>query len=205
MTLIIDYKTGNLGSISNMFRKIGVEALVSSNIADLEKAKKIILPGVGSFDNGMDNLKKLGLIPVLSRKVLIDKTPVLGICLGMQLFAKKSEEGKLPGLGWIDGEIVRFKFKNDQGKLKVPHMGWNTIKIKKDNFLLKDMYQETRFYFAHSYHLACNSPEDILSTTDYGYEFPSIIQKENIFGVQFHPEKSHKFGMIIFKNFSNLC
>ena len=205
MTLIINYKIGNLGSISNMFRKIGTEVVISSGITDIEKAKKIVLPGVGSFDNGMNNLKKLGEIPILNRKVLIDKTQVLGICLGMQLFAKKSGEGKLPGLGWIDGEVVRFKFKNDQGNLKVPHMGWNTIKIKKDNILLKDMYQEMRFYFAHSYYLACNSLEDILATTNYGYEFPSIIQKENIFGVQFHPEKSHKFGMIILKNFSNLC
>jgi len=203
--VIIDYKTGNLGSILNMFKKIGVEATVSSNVLDIERADKIILSGVGSFDSGIDNLKDAGLIPVLNEMVLVKKIPILGICLGMQLFSKKSEEGKLAGFNWINAETVRFKFDDRETNLKVPHMGWDTINTKRESPLLANMYQEARFYFVHSYHLICENQEDVIATTNHGYEFPSIVQKENIFGVQFHPEKSHKFGIKLFENFVNLC
>jgi len=203
MIVIIDYKTGNLGSILNMFKKIGAEAIASSDISDIERADKIILPGVGSFDNGMNNLKEMDLIPVLNEKVLVKKTPILGICLGMQLFSQKSEEGKLAGLDWIDAETIKFNGENT--KFKIPHMGWNTINVKKEGPLLINMCQEARFYFVHSYHLICKNQENIIANTNYIYEFPSIIQKENIFGVQFHPEKSHKFGIKLFNNFVNLC
>lgn len=201
MIVIINYGMGNLGSIFNMFKKIGVQAIISSDISDIEKAHKLILPGVGAFDNGITNLRNLGLIPVLAEKVITNKTPILGVCLGMQLFTSNSEEGNLPGLGWIDAKTIRFKFDNSHSNLKIPHMGWNLIKAKKESNLFSDMYKDARFYFVHSYHVLCNNEEDVLSTTIYGYEFASSVEKGNIVGVQFHPEKSHKFGIKLFKNF----
>lgn len=201
MIAIIDYKTGNVGSILNMIRKIGKEAVITSDPVEIEKADKIILPGVGSFDTGMRNLEELGLIGVLNKKVIEEKTPLLGICLGAQLLFERSEEGVLPGLGWIDGEVRKFRFKDNA--LKVPHMGWNTIAIKKDDCLFNGAEGELRFYFVHSYHFVCS--DNVLAITDYGYEFPSVVRKGNIVGVQFHPEKSHKFGMQLLKNFIESC
>jgi glutamine amidotransferase len=205
MIVIVDYGMGNLGSILNMLRKIGAEAKLSSAPADIEQADKLILPGVGSFDSGAKNLHAFGLVPVLSTKVLDKKTPILGICLGMQLFTRKSEEGQLPGLGWIDAETVRFRIENRPEKLKVPHMGWNTVQIKREAGLFDHMFPDPRFYFVHSYHLVCHNEDDILSTTFYGYEFASSFGNANILGVQFHPEKSHKFGMKLLKNFVELA
>lgn len=202
MIVIINCGIGNLGSIHNMLKNIGHESLVSSNISDIKKADKLILPGVGAFDNGMKNLENSGLIPLLNNKVLEKKIPILGVCLGMQQLTKKSEEGQLPGLGWIDAETVRFKFDNNQTHLKIPHMGWNTIIAKKQGPILKDIYKGARFYFVHSYHVVCNKDQDILATTHHGYDFTSIIQHDNIIGAQFHPEKSHKFGMKLLKNFA---
>jgi len=202
MIVIVDYGMGNLGSILNMLKKVGApEAMASSNPGDIECADKLILPGVGAFDTGMQKLRETGLIGLLNEKILQAKTPTLGICLGMQLIGKISEEGELPGLGWIDAECVRFRFDAGKPPLKIPHMGWNTVKIQRQGTLFKDMYAEPRFYFVHSYHLVSHNPEDILSTTDYGYEFVSAIQRENIMATQFHPEKSHKFGMKLYKNF----
>jgi len=143
------------------------------------------------------------LVQTLERKVLEEKTPILGICLGMQLFAQKSEEGILEGLGWIKGEVKKFDFQDDS--LKVPHMGWNTIEIKKQDSFLRELPESSRFYFVHSYHFVCKNNDNVLATTNYGYDFPSIIRQGNIFGVQFHPEKSHKFGMQLLKNFAELC
>lgn len=203
MITIIDYGLGNLGSLANIFKKLGVEAAVSSDISVIEKSSGIVLPGVGSFDAGMENIKKLGLVQTLERKVLEEKTPILGICLGMQLFAQKSEEGILEGLGWIKGEVKKFDFQDDS--LKVPHMGWNTIEIKKQDSFLRELPESSRFYFVHSYHFVCKNNDNVLATTNYGYDFPSIIRQGNIFGVQFHPEKSHKFGMQLLKNFAELC
>jgi glutamine amidotransferase len=192
---------GNLGSILNMLKKIGVKAIISSDISDIDSADMLILPGVGSFDNGVKNLKELGFVSVLNNRVLKHKTPILGICLGIQLFTKRSEEGNMPGLGWIDAKTVRFKFDKDDNNLKIPHMGWNTIKINQDDIIFKNMLENARFYFVHSYHLVCNNKKNILAKTHYGYDFVSVVKNENIWGVQFHPEKSHKFGMQILKNF----
>lgn len=200
MIIIVDYGMGNLGSILNMLKKIGAEARISSNPVEIGNADKLILPGVGSFDSGMKNLTEMNITPVLYEKVINRKTPFLGICLGMQLFTKKSEEGVLPGLGWIDAETKRFSFDSEQ-RLKIPHMGWNMITVKKESPLFKEMYLEPKYYFVHSYHVICNDPNDILTTTYYGYDFVSSVQRGNIFGVQFHPEKSHKYGMKLLNNF----
>ena len=205
MIVIIDYGLGNLGSIKNMLKKIGSVSLISSNVSDIEKADKLILPGVGNFDQGMKNLQNSGLIGLLTDKVMGGKTPILGICLGMQLFTQKSEEGESTGLGWIDAETVRFKFDEKQNQLKIPHMGWNLAKTYQKDALFEEMYPEPRFYFVHSYHVVCKNENEILAKTVYGYEFVSSLRKNNIFGVQFHPEKSHKFGMKLLTNFVKLC
>lgn len=202
MITIIDYKMGNLGSIANMLKKIGYQSKITDNINEIQNAAKIILPGVGHFDMAMNNLKNMGIIEVLNRKAIEDEVPVLGICLGMQLLAEKSEEGQLSGLGWIKGEVKKFSFNTEYKHLKVPHMGWNTVHQQKKNSLFIDMYPDPRFYFVHSYHFECQSEEDILTTTNYGYSFTSSVAHKNIMGVQFHPEKSHKFGMLILKNFA---
>ena len=200
MLTIVDYRCGNSGSILNMLKKLGVPAVITSKPEDIEKADKIILPGVGAFDTGMANLRNLGLHDILNRKVLEDKTPVLGICLGMQLLAERSEEGELPGLGWLKGDIVRFKFNGPLNELRIPHMGWNSVSVIHENNLFKDI-DEPRFYFVHAYHFRCDDPRDVLATTDYGYEFPASVHRDNIWGTQFHPEKSHRFGLHLLKNF----
>jgi glutamine amidotransferase len=200
MTTIIDYKTGNLGSIQNILKRIGEESVITSDKDEIARATKLILPGVGAFDTGMRNLSGLDLIDVLNVKVKVDKVPVLGICLGMQLLSRGSEEGSLPGLGWIDAESIRFRFENSL-EYKIPHMGWNFIRQHKISKLFKSMYTDPRFYFVHSYFLRVHDTEDILTSTTYEMEFTSAVEKGNILGVQFHPEKSHKFGMKLLKNF----
>ena len=204
MIVIVDYGTGNLGSILNMLRYLKIDAMISSKISDIESARKLILPGVGAFGDAMKKLHKTDLISVLEKKVIEQKTPILGICLGMQLFSKKSEEGTIPGLGWIDAETKRFRFNELNTKLKIPHMGWNTIKIHDAGTIYKDMDGEVRFYFVHSYYVQCNNLKNIITTTQYGIEFTSSLRSNNIYGVQFHPEKSHKFGMKLFKNFAEM-
>jgi glutamine amidotransferase len=203
MITIIDYKTGNLGSILNMLKKIRVESVITSDPDVIDKAEKIILPGVGAFDQGMSNLIGLGLLKALNRKVLSGRTPVLGICLGMQLMTMGSEEGELKGLGWIDAKSVRFRFR-DTAEYKIPHMGWNFTRQHKESRLFKNMYPEPRFYFVHSYFVQNNDQSDVLTSTSYETEFTSSFEKGNISGVQFHPEKSHKFGMHLLKNFSEI-
>ena len=204
MIVIIDYKMGNLGSISNIIKKIGHSSIISCDIDVIASASKIILPGVGSFDQAMQNLIELNLIHVLSYKALIEKTPFLGICLGMQLLANHSEEGNTKGLGWIDAEIKKFQLSNFPD-LKVPHMGWNEVLIQTKHSLCEDLPDPSRFYFVHSYHAVCKNQENILMKTQFGREFDSAIYKDNIMGVQFHPEKSHKFGTQLFKNFIEKC
>lgn len=198
MIVIVDYGMGNLKSISNMLNKIGAKNEITNQEKQIRKAEKLILPGVGSFDFGIKNIKNLNLFDCLNQKVLIDKTPILGICLGMQLFTKSSEEGKEKGFGWIDAETKKF----DIESLKTPHMGWNTIDIKKKSSLFNNNISERRYYFVHSYYVECNVKEDILASTDYSISFTSMIEKENIYGSQFHPEKSHNFGMEILNQFS---
>lgn len=204
MITIIDYGMGNLGSIANMLKKVGAQAVVTNDVEAIRRADKLILPGVGAFDNGIRNLDRLGLLPVLNEKVLRDKTPVLGICLGMQLLTMGSEEGNLPGLGWINAETVRFRFESDDHDLKVPHMGWNTVASMRMSPLFAGMPDDSRFYFVHSYYIRCRSKEDVLLRTTYGYEFDSAVGRDNIMGTQFHPEKSHKFGMNVMRNFAAL-
>jgi glutamine amidotransferase len=202
MIIIVDYGMGNLGSILNMLKKIGAPAAkVSSDPRDIEQADKLILPGVGAFDTGMHRLRETGLIGLLNEKVIKSGTPTLGVCLGMQLLTKVSEEGELPGLGWIDAETIRFRFDQKKTGLKIPHMGWNTVKIQREGALFKDMYSDPRFYFVHSFHVVSHNPEDVLATTEYGYDFASVVQHGHIMAAQFHPEKSHKFGMKLYKNF----
>jgi imidazole glycerol-phosphate synthase subunit HisH len=201
MLVIVDYGMGNLASIGNMLKKAGHASLISSSPEDIGKATRLILPGVGAFDNGMQHLAQYGLLEPLHRKVIEERTPLLGICLGMQLLAQSSEEGKLPGLGWIEGEVVRFR----QAGLKVPHMGWNEAGFRKESPLAEAMPEDSRFYFVHSYYFRPRHNSDILASTHYGSEFTSMVQRHNITGVQFHPEKSHKFGMQLLKNFVERC
>jgi len=205
MIVIVDYGLGNLGSMANMLKKIGTEVAVSSDPSIIGTAHKLILPGVGTFDEGMMNLQlSSGLVKVLNKRVLEDKIPVLGVCLGMQLLGKRSEEGQLPGLGWLDAKTIRFKFQDANANLKIPHMGWNQLTVCQTHLLFAGLEEVNRFYFVHSYHVVCANPNNILSTTSYGLDFTSAIVKDNIMGVQFHPEKSHKFGMRLLKNFVEL-
>lgn len=202
MITIIDYGTSNLGSMTNMLRKIGQCSCIASAPEQLENATKIIVPGVGSFDAGMRKLAESGLIPMLNRKVIEERVPALGVCLGMHLMTRGSEEGSLPGLGWLAAETVRF----DQGaepNLRVPHMGWNEVEAAKDSTVLSDMPQETRFYFAHSYFVKPDDQSDVLLKTRYGpSSFAAAVARDNIVAGQFHPEKSHRFGMWLLKNFA---
>jgi glutamine amidotransferase len=198
--IIIDYGMGNLGSLANMLKKIRTPAKISSDIGDIESAEKLILPGVGAFDHGMQKLQELNLIDVLNKKVVRDKIPILGICLGMQMFTKTSEEGNREGLGWMDAKTVKFTMTKDSS-LKIPHMGWDMVDVKKFHYLFQNTEVDAMYYFVHSFHLVCNHEEDILSTSHYGYDFVSSIVKDNIVGVQFHPEKSHKYGMKLLQNF----
>lgn len=202
--VIINYGMGNLGSINNMFKHLNIPSIISSEFSDIESADKLILPGVGAFDNGMKNIKEKGLMPVLNKMVIENKVPILGICLGMQLFARKSAEGNLPGLGWIDADINKFMFDGKNANLKVPHMGWNDAEVQKESSLFAEMYESPRFYFVHSYYLSCMDNSNILCQTNYGHNFASGVEKNNIYGVQFHPEKSHKFGMKLLDNFAKM-
>jgi len=204
MIVIVDYGMGNLGSMANMLKKIGQPAIATSDLAIIANSSKLILPGVGAFDGGMKNLEERKLLPLLRKRVLEDKVPILGVCLGMQLLGNKSEEGTLPGLGWLSSETIRFKFGNANAKLKIPHMGWNQLTVCKLHPLFTDLETVNRFYFVHSYHVVCANPDNVLATTSYGVDFTSAIVKDNIMGVQFHPEKSHKFGMRLLKNFAEL-
>ena len=200
MIAIVDYGMGNLASIKNMLKKLGVPSEITSSPSVLEKAEKIILPGVGAFDNAMINIRNFGLIDILTNKALKEKVPILGICLGMQVLMSSSEEGQESGLGWIEGKSLRFRFSDSNPQLKVPHMGWNRVYPKDTTSLYKNIV-DPRFYFVHSFYVKCQRPEDSLAKTSYGFDFDSSIHKENIYGTQFHPEKSHKFGMQLLKNF----
>lgn len=203
MIVVVDYGMGNLGSIRNMLRTVGAEATVTSDRAQIAGAEKLILPGVGAFDAGMRSLHELGLIAELRAAVEERHVPVLGICLGMQLMCKSSEEGRLPGLGWVDGEVRRFE-RPPGSNLKVPHMGWNTVQSTKQSRIFAPGEGEQRFYFVHSYHVQCHQAEDVAGTSHYGCNFVAAFSRDNILGVQFHPEKSHRFGRELIKKFVDL-
>lgn len=203
MIHVVDYGAGNIGSIVNMFKHIGVDCNVISHPDSLIGATKIVLPGVGNFDYGMLNLRKYGMIDILNNKVMLEKTPILGICLGAQLMCNKSEEGNELGLGWFDADVKKFNMVNNYN-LKVPHMGWNNVTVEKECGLSKDLLQNSRFYFVHSFYIDSKQSSDVMFKTNYGHDFVSGLNRNNIFACQFHPEKSHKFGMQIFKSFSSL-
>ncbi|HUC79672.1 MAG TPA: imidazole glycerol phosphate synthase subunit HisH [Flavisolibacter sp.] len=203
MLAIINYGLGNLTSIKNMCRRLGIDATITSDPETIRSASKLLLPGVGHFKKGMENLHSSGLKPLLDELVLVQKKPILGICLGAQLMTKHSEEGDVEGLGWVDAKTVRF----DQSKdnlMKVPHMGWSEITTTNANPLWSNLPSDPRFYFVHTYHFQFDEPGEISATCNYSYDFVCAFQKGNIYGTQFHPEKSHKFGMKVLENFNQL-
>ena len=196
MIVLVDYGMGNINSVLKALKRIGYKAIASSKKEDIESADMLILPGVGHFKKGMENLRKLDLIEILNKKVIKGKTPILGICLGMQLLTSYSEEGRMAGLGWIKGNTVKFKLSKE---FKIPHIGWNNIEVEKENPIFSE--KSDQFYFAHSFHVVPENEENVLLTTYYGERFVSGIWKENILGVQFHPEKSQERGLEIIKKF----
>ncbi len=202
MITIIDYNTGNLGSIKNMLKRIGIPSQITNDKEAIEQAEKLILPGVGHFDYGMQQLNNSGLIPILNKKVLEDKTPILGICLGVQLLTEGSEEGNEKGLGWIKGKTIAFDKTKLEANQKIPNMGWADVANYSQSKLFVEMPEEPRFYFVHSFHLQLENKNDCMVTANYGYNFAAGIEHENILGVQFHPEKSHKYGMKFLENFA---
>jgi glutamine amidotransferase len=200
MIAIIDFGMGNVGSIHNMLNRLGIESALTSDMKEIRAADKLILPGVGAFDVAMRRLQALGIIPLLNDLVFDAGIPLLGICLGMQLLSLSSDEGVERGLGWLDARTVRFDFEGSQ--LRVPHMGWNTVSVHKRGSILDELPSQAKFYFVHSYHVRCNSDEDVLATSTYGIEFHAAAQRGNVTGVQFHPEKSHRFGMQVLAKFA---
>lgn len=202
MISIVDYRMGNIGSIVNMLKKAGGVCEIATTAQQIYAATKLVLPGVGRFDMAMATLNKSGLVEVLRDKAR-SGIPVLGICLGMQLLADSSEEGDVHGLGLIPGEVRRFRF-HESAQLRVPHMGWNRVLTCKSHSLISGLSTAAKFYFVHSYYFECREQKDRLLTTSYGVHFTSAVQRENIMGVQFHPEKSHRYGMSLLKNFVEL-
>lgn len=205
MITIVDYGLGNLASIANMLKKIGVPARITSDSSEVLNAEKLILPGIGAFDQGIQSLRERRLIEPLNKRVLGDKIPVIGVCLGMQLLGTSSEEGRETGLGWISARTVWFRNTAGCSGLRVPHMGWNTIRGVRPDPILEGLGERSRFYFVHSYHVVCESPEDVVATTNYGVDFVSILRHGNVWGAQFHPEKSHRFGMQLLRNFAGIA
>lgn len=199
MISIINSGLGNVGSIKSMLEYLNIKCEIITTKKEIEQAEKLILPGVGSYDQGVNKLKENDLFDVIKLRATVDNTPILGICLGMQLLLNSSEEGILQGLGLIKGHCQEFKLSN----LKSPHMGWNNVIIKQENKLINNYKDIQRFYFVHSYY-AYVCEENVLATSDYGVNFASAIMKNNIFGVQFHPEKSHSFGLKLFTQFNKI-
>jgi glutamine amidotransferase len=202
LTTIINYNLGNPKSIKNMLSYLGVEAVISAESNQLKSADRLILPGVGHFVHGMEQLDVLGFTSIIKEHALTQKKPILGICLGMQLMTTHSEEGYVDGLGLIDAQTKKFHLEDKS--LKIPHMGWNELSWKKESPILNNLSERPRYYFVHSYYVDCKNQNDVLGTTQYGQDFVSAFQHENIIGMQFHPEKSHQFGMELLKNFAKL-
>lgn len=204
MITIINYGSGNIKAIGNIYDRLNIPYSVANTPDQVKGAEKILLPGVGAFDETISMLDESGFRAVLDHEVLINKVPVLGICVGMQILAKQSEEGILPGLGWIDGQVKKIDKELLQEKPKLPHLGWNSVEVKRNSPLFNGINEEDGFYFLHSYYFECNNEKDILSTSYYGQTFASAVNKNNVYGVQFHPEKSHQNGIQLLKNFALL-
>jgi len=204
MISIIDYGLGNIKAFANIYKSLNVSYKIISDFHDLAGTDKIIIPGVGAFDHAMKSLNDSGMRDTLDKMVLDDHIPVIGICVGMQMLAKSSEEGVEKGLGWIDGVVKKFDRSKLRSKEPLPHMGWNNVLIDSDNRLLKDLHGNPRFYFLHSYYFECNNPQDVIAKAEYGEAFACVINSGNIYGIQCHPEKSHSNGIQILKNFGEL-
>ena len=204
MITIINYGAGNVRAFVNVYNYLGIPINIATQSDDLRKAQKLILPGVGAFDHAMERLEKSGMRPTLDELVLRGNLPILGVCVGMQMLAHSSEEGVLPGLGWVDGVVKKMDPKGLIHATRLPHMGWNDVQPVIKDTLFRDFDLIAKFYFLHSYYFHCNKREEVLAITDYGGRFPSAIRSRNIFGVQFHPEKSHQWGVQLLKNFASL-
>lgn len=201
MIAIVNYGVGNLTSVLNMFKRIGAEAIITGDAEEIKRAERILLPGVGHFDSCMQRFNESGLRAVVEEKAFAEKVPLLGICVGAQMMTRGSEEGIEKGLGWVNADTIRFKL-SEHPQLKIPNMGWNELIISRPSPLWDDLPSEARFYFTHSFHFQFDSDEMVTGKARYGYEYAAAFRKENIFGTQFHPEKSHKFGMKVLENFS---
>lgn len=204
MITIIDYGLGNVLAFVNVYKRLNIPVAVAKRADDLAQASKLILPGVGSFDHAIKQLNMSGMRESVEQLVKRDGIPILGICVGMQILAACSDEGKLPGLGWIDGKVKKFDIASMPSGTYLPHMGWNDVKPARDSRLFKGMETDSRFYFLHSYYFECHQQQDVLAVTDYGGLFSCAIHHDNVYGVQFHPEKSHHFGTQLLKNFAEV-
>jgi glutamine amidotransferase len=204
MIAIIDYGLGNIMAFLNVYNRLNIPVIVAKSAADLHSATRLILPGVGSFDHAMQQFDQSGMRQPVEKLVMRDKVPVLGICVGMQILAKSSEDGELPGLGWIDGTVKKFDLSVMPNGTYLPHMGWNDVSPAVVGGLFNGMKQDSRFYFLHSYYFECHQQSNILALSEYGRNFSCAVHQDNIFGVQFHPEKSHHFGSQLLKNFAEV-
>ncbi len=204
MLTLIDYGVGNINAFLNIYKQLNIPIKIAQNIEDLEQASKLILPGVGHFDYAMERFNNSGMKERVNQLVIEEHAPVIGICVGMQMMAEKSDEGILPGLGWIDAEVKKFDDRQATNKTPLPHMGWNDIQLLKDNPIFTGL-NDAKFYFLHSYYFSCNNESDKIAETDYSIRFTCAAHHQHVYGIQFHPEKSHKYGIQLLKNFAELC